>query len=72
MGAHVCARGCACVSDDVRRLEVHFGGAFCLFVFFFLRQGLYLGSEELASPGPAYLDLLSAAPHYASLFYMCA
>lgn len=34
MGAHVCARGCACVSDDVWRLEVHFGGAFCLFSFF--------------------------------------
>lgn len=39
MGAHVCARGCACVSDDVWRLEVHFGGAFCLFVFLFAETG---------------------------------
>lgn len=28
-----------------------------------------MGPEALASPGPAYLDLLGAAPHYALLFY---
>lgn len=34
MGVHVCARGCACVSEDVWRLEVHFG-VFLLVCFLF-------------------------------------